>query len=63
MLGVEELVGVTVIRATNRPEALDPALMRPRRLDRIPYRLYVGTPDFAGRVEILRIRTRDMAIS
>ena len=33
--------------------------MRPGRLDRI---LYVGPPDFAGRVEILRIRTRDMAI-
>ncbi|KAH9978347.1 P-loop containing nucleoside triphosphate hydrolase protein [Russula compacta] len=59
MDGVEELVGVTVIGATNRPEALDPALMRPGRLDRI---LYVGPPDFAGRVEILRIRTRHMAI-
>ncbi|KAI0299653.1 AAA-domain-containing protein [Multifurca ochricompacta] len=59
MDGVEELVGVTVIGATNRPEALDPALMRPGRLDRI---LYVGPPDFAGRVEILRIRTSSMAV-
>ncbi|KAI0286546.1 AAA family ATPase [Russula brevipes] len=59
MDGVEELVGVTVIGATNRPEALDPALMRPGRLDRI---LYVGPPDFVGRVDIFRIRTRNMAV-
>jgi len=59
MDGVEELVGVTVIGATNRPEVLDPALMRPGRLDRI---LYVGPPDLAGRVDILRIRTRNMAV-
>ncbi|KAI0260648.1 AAA family ATPase [Gloeopeniophorella convolvens] len=59
MDGVEELVGVTVIGATNRPEALDPALVRPGRLDRI---LYVGPPDFAGRVEIFRIRTRSMSV-
>jgi len=59
MDGVEELVGVTVIGATNRPAALDPALMRPGRLDRI---LYVGPPDFAGRMDIFRIRTRDMAV-
>jgi ATP-dependent 26S proteasome regulatory subunit len=37
----------------------DPALMRPGRLDRI---LYVGPPDLAGRVDILRIRTRNMAV-
>jgi AAA family ATPase len=81
MDGVEELVGVTVIGATNRPEALvscpfpcypasppplilksscqDPAVIRPGRLDRI---LYVGPPDFAGRVDIFRIRTRNMAV-
>ncbi|KAH9015299.1 AAA family ATPase [Lactarius hengduanensis] len=58
MDGVEELVGVTVIGATNRPEVLDSALMRPGRLDRI---LYVGPPDFAGRIDILRIRTRNMS--
>ncbi|KAI9452786.1 AAA family ATPase [Lactarius psammicola] len=59
MDGVEELVGVTVIGATNRPEVLDSALMRPGRLDRI---LYVGPPDFAGRIDILRIRTRNMSV-
>ncbi len=37
----------------------DPALTRSGRLDRI---LYVGPPDFAGRVDILRIRTRNMAV-
>jgi hypothetical protein len=37
----------------------DPALIRPGRLDRI---LYVGPPDFAGRVDIFRIRTRNMAV-
>ncbi|KAI0317871.1 AAA family ATPase [Amylostereum chailletii] len=59
MDGVEELTGVTVIGATNRPEILDSALMRPGRLDRI---IYVGPPDHAGRVEILKIRTRKMSV-
>ncbi|PCH40447.1 AAA family ATPase [Wolfiporia cocos MD-104 SS10] len=59
MDGVEELVGVTIIAATNRPEAIDSALMRPGRLDRV---LYVGPPDQGGREEILRIRTRKMSV-
>lgn len=59
MDGVQELVGVTIVAATNRPEAIDSALMRPGRLDRI---LYVGPPDSAGREEILRIRTAAMSI-
>lgn len=59
MDGVQELVGVTIVAATNRPEAIDSALMRPGRLDRI---LYVGPPDAAGREEILRIRTAGMAV-
>ncbi|PPR06044.1 hypothetical protein CVT26_007490 [Gymnopilus dilepis] len=60
MDGVQELTGVTVIAATNRPEAIDTALMRPGRLDRI---LFVGPPDLAGREEILRIRMRTMSIA
>ncbi|CCL99759.1 uncharacterized protein FIBRA_01781 [Fibroporia radiculosa] len=60
MDGVEELVGVTIVAATNRPEAIDSALMRPGRLDRI---LYVGPPDAQGREDILRIRTRKMSIA
>ncbi|KAG2127049.1 P-loop containing nucleoside triphosphate hydrolase protein [Suillus cothurnatus] len=57
MDGVQELVGVTIIAATNRPDVIDSALMRPGRLDRI---LYVGPPDQDGREEILKIRTRKM---
>ncbi|GJE86889.1 AAA family ATPase [Phanerochaete sordida] len=59
MDGVEELVGVTVVAATNRPDVLDSALMRPGRLDR---QVFVGPPDFEGRVEILRIRTQKMSV-
>ncbi|KAF5374922.1 hypothetical protein D9758_000017 [Tetrapyrgos nigripes] len=59
MDGVQELVGVTVVAATNRPEAIDPALMRSGRLDRI---LYIGSPDQAGREEILKIRMRSMKV-
>ncbi|KAL4080272.1 P-loop containing nucleoside triphosphate hydrolase protein [Scleroderma yunnanense] len=59
MDGVQELVGVTIIAATNRPDVVDPALMRPGRLDRI---LYIGLPDQEAREEILRIRTRNMSV-
>ncbi|KAG1814126.1 P-loop containing nucleoside triphosphate hydrolase protein [Suillus variegatus] len=59
MDGVQELVGVTIIAATNRPDVIDSALMRPGRLDRI---LYVGPPDHVGREEILKIRTRTMSV-
>ncbi|KAH7927650.1 AAA-domain-containing protein [Leucogyrophana mollusca] len=59
MDGVQELVGVTIIAATNRPDVIDSALMRPGRLDRI---LYVGPPDQEGREEILAIRTRKMSV-
>ncbi|KAF7365302.1 AAA family ATPase [Mycena venus] len=60
MDGVQELVGVTVLAATNRPDAIDSALMRPGRLDRI---LYVGPPDQEGREEILRIRMKNMTVA
>ncbi|KAF6759197.1 AAA family ATPase [Ephemerocybe angulata] len=59
MDGVQELVGVTVIAATNRPETIDSALMRPGRLDRI---LYVSPPDTDGREEILRIKLKGMTV-
>ncbi|TFY80010.1 hypothetical protein EWM64_g3999 [Hericium alpestre] len=59
MDGVEELVGVTIIAATNRPDVIDSALLRPGRLDRI---IYVGPPDYQGRIEILKIRTRKMSV-
>ena len=59
MDGIEELSGVTVVAATNRPDVLDSALMRPGRLDRI---LFVGAPDLATRRDIFRIRFATMAI-
>ncbi|WWD02312.1 hypothetical protein V865_000351 [Kwoniella europaea PYCC6329] len=59
MDGIEELSGVTVVAATNRPDVLDSALMRPGRLDRI---LYVGAPDLATRKDIFRIRLATMAV-
>ncbi|KAK7060227.1 AAA+-type ATPase [Paramarasmius palmivorus] len=59
MDGVQELVGVTVVAATNRPESIDPALMRPGRLDRI---LYVSPPDRQGREEIFKIRLKNMKV-
>jgi AAA family ATPase len=52
MDGIEELRNVLVIAATNKPDVLDPALMRPGRLDNI---LYIGPPDVDARKEILRI--------
>jgi SpoVK/Ycf46/Vps4 family AAA+-type ATPase len=51
MDGVEELKGVIVVAATNRPDTLDPALMRPGRLDRI---LYVPPPDHPARLGLLK---------
>ncbi|KAK4053489.1 AAA+-type ATPase [Microbotryomycetes sp. JL201] len=59
MDGIEELNGVVVLAATNRPDVIDPALMRPGRLDRI---LYVAPPDFDSRVEIFKINTKAMAV-
>ncbi|KAF8984478.1 Spermatoproteinsis associated protein 5 [Entomortierella lignicola] len=58
--GIEPLVNVTVVAATNRPDIMDPALMRPGRIDRI---LYVSPPDLPSRREILRlqIHTKKMA--
>ena len=57
--GIEILKGVFVLAATNRPEILDPALMRPGRLDAA---LHVGLPDFEARREIFQIRMRMMDI-
>ncbi|HKS70583.1 MAG TPA: AAA family ATPase, partial [Ktedonobacterales bacterium] len=50
---------VIVVGATNRPEALDPALRRPGRFDR---EISLHAPDAGGRVEILRIHSRDMPL-
>jgi cell division protease FtsH len=50
--GFDANVGVILMAATNRPEILDPALMRPGRFDR---QVLVDRPDKAGRVDILKI--------
>ncbi len=55
MDGLEELHNVTVIAATNRPDILDPALLRPGRFDRL---VYVPLPDKGARKEIFRIHLR-----
>ncbi|HXH54003.1 MAG TPA: CDC48 family AAA ATPase [Sphingomicrobium sp.] len=60
MDGLEELNNVVVIGATNRPTLIDPALLRPGRLDEL---IYVGTPDTAGRERILAIHTRNMPLA
>ncbi|MFA7076586.1 MAG: ATP-dependent zinc metalloprotease FtsH, partial [Candidatus Izemoplasmatales bacterium] len=52
--------GVIVIAATNRVDILDPALMRPGRFDR---QVYVGAPDIKGRVEILKVHSRNKKIN
>ncbi|KAH8155321.1 uncharacterized protein LAJ45_00331 [Morchella importuna] len=60
MDGIESLKNVTILAATNRPEIIDPALLRPGRLDTI---LYVGPPDLDARKQILQIKTKKMSIS
>jgi transitional endoplasmic reticulum ATPase len=55
MDGLEELRKVVVIAATNRPDLIDPALLRPGRFDRL---IYVPPPDFAARLQILKIHTK-----
>jgi len=60
MDGFESNVAVIVLGATNRPEVLDPALLRPGRFDR---RVAVPTPDKAGRAQILRVHTRSLPLA
>ncbi|HEV7369226.1 CDC48 family AAA ATPase [Arenibaculum sp.] len=60
MDGLEDLQGVVVIGATNRPTLLDPALLRPGRFDEL---VYVPVPDRGGRLQILRIATKAMPMA
>jgi len=60
MDGLEELQSVVVIGATNRPNLVDPALLRPGRFDEL---IYVGVPDKAGRRRILGIQTATMPLA
>ena len=58
MDGFEENTGVVILAATNRPEALDPALTRPGRFDR---RVPVELPDLKGREDILKVHAKKIA--
>jgi cell division protease FtsH len=60
MDGFESNEGVILVAATNRPDVLDPALLRPGRFDR---RIVVPRPDVRGREEILRVHTRKVPIA
>ncbi|AFA40547.1 CDC48 family AAA ATPase [Pyrobaculum sp.] len=60
MDGLQERGQVVVIGATNRPDAVDPALRRPGRFDR---EIWINPPDFKGRYEILQIHTRNMPLA
>ena len=60
MDGFESNEGVILVAATNRPDVLDPALLRPGRFDR---RVVVGRPDLRGRYEILKIHTRRVPLA
>lgn len=59
MDGLEEAKGILVLAATNRPHAIDAALMRPGRFDLV---LYVPPPDLEARREILSVHTRGMKV-
>ena len=60
MDGFESNEGVILISATNRPDVLDPALLRPGRFDR---RIVVNPPDVKGREGILKVHTRDIPLA
>jgi cell division protease FtsH len=60
MDGFESNDGVILVAATNRPDVLDPALLRPGRFDR---RVVVGLPDVRGREEVLRVHVKKVPLS
>ena len=59
MDGVDSSKGLLMLAATNRPEILDPALLRPGRFDR---RIIVDKPDLKGRVEILKVHAKNVSL-
>jgi cell division protease FtsH len=60
MDGFETSEGVILVAATNRPDVLDPALLRPGRFDR---QIVVGRPDLKGRIEILKVHTKKIPVA
>ncbi|HLF06212.1 MAG TPA: CDC48 family AAA ATPase, partial [Thermoplasmata archaeon] len=59
MDGIEGMEGVVIIGATNRPDMIDPALLRPGRFDRV---IFVPPPDEKSRLAILKVHTKDMPL-
>lgn len=59
MDGFDSSKGILILAATNRPEILDPALLRPGRFDR---RIIVERPDLKGRVNILKVHAKDVSL-
>ena len=59
MDGMESMKSVTVMAATNRPDMIDPALLRPGRFDKL---VLVGKPDEAARLSVLRVHTRGIPL-
>lgn len=59
MDGFDSSKGILILAATNRPEILDPALLRPGRFDR---RIIVERPDLKGRVDILKVHSKDVSL-
>lgn len=59
MDGFDSSSGVVILAATNRPEILDPALLRPGRFDR---RIIVDTPDLKGRLKILEVHSKNIKL-
>jgi transitional endoplasmic reticulum ATPase len=58
--GLESMEGIVVIGATNRPDIIDPGLLRPGRFDRL---LLIPAPDSISRHEIFKIHTKDMPLA
>ena len=59
MDGFDSSKGILILAATNRPEVLDPALLRPGRFDR---RIIVDSPDFKGRLDTLKVHSKDVKL-
>jgi len=60
MDGLEDLNDILIIGATNRPDMLDPALLRPGRFDR---EIIINVPDKEGRLAVLKIHSRGMPLT
>ncbi|NVM17756.1 MAG: CDC48 family AAA ATPase [Candidatus Lokiarchaeota archaeon] len=59
MDGIESNTGIIILASTNRPDLVDPALLRPGRIDKI---LYVVAPDYEGRIKILEVHSKNMPL-